>query len=70
MGKFFICFLAYKPPNWQAPNFTYYESIDVNFGACQFEGVCLVCCGVQANFYHKFLIPNHPLHQSRIFLMV
>jgi hypothetical protein len=22
------------------------------------------------HFYHKLFIPNHPLHQSRIFLMV
>jgi hypothetical protein len=24
--------------------------IDIKFGACQFWGVCLVCCGVQAIF--------------------
>jgi hypothetical protein len=35
-------------------------SIDVIFGACHLGGVCLICCSVQAIFYHKFLIPNHP----------
>ena len=39
----------------------------VKFGACQFGGVCLICCGVQDIFYHKFFIPDHPLHQSGIF---
>jgi len=43
-------------------------SIDVKFDACQIGGLCLICCGVQAIFYHKFFIPNHPLHQSEIFL--
>jgi hypothetical protein len=32
--------------------------------------MCLISCGVQAIFYHKFFIPTHPLHQSGIFLMV
>ena len=45
-------------------------SIDVKFGACQLWGLCLICCGVQAIFYHKFFIANHPLHQSGIFAMV
>ena len=27
-------------------------SIDVTFGACRSWGVCLICCGVQATFYH------------------
>jgi len=45
-------------------------SIDVKFGACQFWRVCLICCGVQAIYYHKLFIPTHPLHQSGIFLMV
>jgi len=33
--------------------------------------VCLICCGVQAIFYHKFFIffiPTNPLQQSGIFL--
>jgi len=29
-----------------------------------------VCCGVNPTFYHKFFIPDHPLHQSGIFLIV
>jgi len=33
-------------------------SIDVKFGACQLWGVCFICCGVQAIFYHKFLIAH------------
>jgi hypothetical protein len=45
-------------------------SIDVEFGACQFGGVCLICCGVQAIFNHKFFIPEHPLHQSGICLVL
>jgi len=40
--------------------------IDVKFGACQFWRVCLICCGVQAIFYHKLFILTHPLHQSGI----
>jgi hypothetical protein len=45
-------------------------SIDVKFGACQFWGVCLICCGVHPTFYHKFFIPDHPLHQFGIYLMI
>jgi hypothetical protein len=33
--------------------------MDVKFGACRFWGVCLICCGVQAIFYHK-LFTNSP----------
>jgi hypothetical protein len=62
--------------DWQAPKFTQYEkwilalSIGVKSGACQSWRVCLICCGVQAICYHKLLIPTHPLHQYRIFLMM
>jgi len=45
-------------------------SIDVKFGACKLGGVCFICCGVNPTFYHKIFIPDHPLHQSGIFLMV
>ena len=44
-------------------------SIDVKFGACQFWRVCIICCGVQAMFNHKFFIPDHSLHQSKVFLI-
>jgi hypothetical protein len=42
-------------------------SLGVEFGACQFGGACLTCCGVQANFYRKFFVPDHQQHQSGIF---
>jgi len=45
-------------------------SKDIKIGACQFEGVCLICCGVQAIFHHNMFIPDRPLQQSGIFLMV
>jgi len=38
--------------------------------AAYFGGTCLVSRGVHTTFYHKIFIPDHPLHQSEIFLMV
>ena len=32
--------------------------------------MCLICCGVQAIFYHKLFILTHPLHQSGIIFEV
>jgi hypothetical protein len=34
--------------------------MDVKFGACQSWGVCLICCGVQAIFYHKIFHTKSP----------
>jgi len=45
-------------------------SVGVKFRACQFGGAFLICCGVQAVFYHGFFVPDHPQHQSGIFLML
>ena len=35
-------------------------SIDVKFGACKLGGVCFICCGVQAIFYHTIVHTNSP----------
>jgi hypothetical protein len=36
-------------------------SIDVKFGACQFGGVCLICCGGRAgHFLPQFLHTRSP----------
>ena len=69
MGKSFMLFGLYAP-KLASSKFNIkcilLLSIDVNFGACQFGGMCLICCGMQAKFYHKFL-PDLPLHQSGVF---
>ena len=65
---FYMLFGLYAPQLASSKSYIIWIlSIDVTFGACHLWGVCLICCGVQAIFYHKFFIPDHPLHQYGIF---
>jgi len=66
----FICSLAYTPHNWQAQILHNTNPVHgCKNWSLPIVGRVLICCGVQAIFYHKFFIPNHPPHQSGIFLM-
>ena len=67
-------FPACGPPNLVSSNETpkcsaLLLSRALIFEATKYGGPCLVSRGVHPTFYHKFFIPDHPLHQSGIFLM-